>query len=249
MQMLRGREPVTSSLRGAQWERDSSENVRMKMSNSRVSCRMLVAEWSKSLNRLAVVGEPGSGKTYTALQLIQSVNAQYLVHSMGRPAELFPINDWPPFKQNNPERGLRQWLAYEISCNYPKIPLPAACQMIDENMIVPVFDGLDEIPKNWLREFIHELNDYAGFKSYNRPYVLTSRVLEYTEAADDLYVDQTMIILPLEPKDVVSAIQDRGPLSPLSRRVVETLEDNDVQLARLLENPLRFRMSLLRGPN
>ena len=98
--------------------------------------------------RLVVLGEPGSGKTMLMVRLVLDLLA---ARSAGGPVPvLFPVASWDPSGQD-----LAGWLAARLITDYPFLagPAPAgaagpdrAAALIGAGLILPVVDGLDEIP-------------------------------------------------------------------------------------------------------
>ena len=100
--------------------------------------------------RLVVLGEPGSGKTMLMVRLVLDLLAR---RAAGGPVPvLVPVASWDPSGQD-----LRDWLETRLITDYPALagPPPAgaagptrAAALIEAGLIVPVLDGLDEIPES-----------------------------------------------------------------------------------------------------
>ncbi|MFD4502800.1 NACHT domain-containing protein [Streptomyces sp. NPDC058457] len=134
--------------------------------------------------RLVVLGEPGAGKTMLLIRLLLAL----LEHrSPGGPVPvLFPLASWDPARQD-----LYTWLAQELTQDHPALrdPVPAnppqgvtgsqAHALLKQRLILPILDGLDELPQAVRARALHAINQVlpAG-----QPLVLSSRTTEYRSA-------------------------------------------------------------------
>ena len=111
--------------------------------------------------RLVVLGEPGAGKTMLMVRLVLDLVAR---RSAGGPVPiLFSVASWNPAKQN-----LRSWLAAQLIVSQPALgiaPPPGlreptqAAALLASGMILPILDGLDEIPEAIRGPAVARIND------------------------------------------------------------------------------------------
>jgi hypothetical protein len=96
--------------------------------------------------RLVVLGVPGSGKTVLLVRLVLDLCAR---RNPGGPVPvLFPMASWDPTLQD-----LYGWLEDRLVLDHPALRDPApgragvsrARALLDEKLVLPVLDGLDEI--------------------------------------------------------------------------------------------------------
>jgi hypothetical protein len=131
--------------------------------------------------RLVVLGEPGSGKTMLMVRLVLDLLAR---RTSGSPVPvLFSIASWNP-----EDKDLRDWLATELSIDHPALSAPAPtgtendsriAALLSAGLILPVLDGLDEIPEDIRGAAVVNINDAL------RPgekLVLTCRTQQYHDA-------------------------------------------------------------------
>ena len=111
--------------------------------------------------RLVVLGEPGSGKTMLMVRLVLDLLA---ARAAGGPVPvLAPLASWDPSGQD-----LQEWLETRLITDYPTLagPPPAdaagptmAAALLAAGLILPVLDGLDEIPGPVRGAAVSQIND------------------------------------------------------------------------------------------
>jgi hypothetical protein len=133
--------------------------------------------------RLVVLGEPGSGKTMLMVGLVLD-----LLHpdrrSCGGPVPvLATLASWDPGSQ-----GLHDWLGATLITAYPAlaaVPPPGSAgndrfdALLNAGLILPVLDGLDEIPESARALAITRINE--GLKP-GEQVVITCRTEQYQAA-------------------------------------------------------------------
>ena len=131
--------------------------------------------------RLVVLGEPGAGKTMLMVRLVLDLLAR---RDAGGPVPfLASLASWNPTDQD-----LRGWLAAQLQIDHPALASrpPAergeptrAEALLACGLILPILDGLDEIPEEVRSSAISRINDAL------RPgeqLVVTCRTNEYQDA-------------------------------------------------------------------
>ncbi|MCX5052566.1 MULTISPECIES: NACHT domain-containing protein [unclassified Streptomyces] len=103
--------------------------------------------------RLLILGEPGAGKTMRLVRLLLGLLQS---REAGSPVPvIFPLASWDPDR-----RELDTWLAERLATDYPGLAAPApapaaggpgqvtsrARALLDQRLIIPLLDGLDELP-------------------------------------------------------------------------------------------------------
>lgn len=128
--------------------------------------------------QLVVLGEPGAGKTALVVLLTLSLLSD---PEPGEPIPvLLPLTSWDPRSDH-----LQTWLASRLTEEYPGLGNAAvygphaAKRLVAEGRVLPVLDGLDEMPPE-LQSAAIDAIDRAT--SGGRPLVLTCRSAEYEEA-------------------------------------------------------------------
>jgi hypothetical protein len=135
--------------------------------------------------RLVMLGEPGAGKTMLMVQLILDLLARRV--SGGPVPVLVSLASWSSAKAG---QDLRGWLAAQLALNYPFLAAaapPGAGEgtCIDvllgakPSLILPILDGLDEIPDAVRGPAIARINDALKPR---QQMVVTCRTEQYKDA-------------------------------------------------------------------
>ena len=131
--------------------------------------------------RLVVLGEPGSGKTMLVIRMVLELLAKR--PPGGQVPFLASVASWNPSAQ-----GLREWLTSQMITDHPMLaaaPSPGteeptiAGALLSAGLIIPVLDGLDEIPATVRGSAIARINDALRPGDF---LVVTCRTQQYREA-------------------------------------------------------------------
>ncbi|MEU7856224.1 NACHT domain-containing protein [Nonomuraea sp. NPDC049141] len=137
--------------------------------------------------RLVIVGGAGMGKTTLAIQLLlQLLSTRAADQSGACEGEIVPVPVLLPVSgwDMSIHARLQDWLAVRLAQDYPALAAPqlgagAAAALAEGGHILPVLDGLDEIPAPTRAQVIAALNDSLTARDQ---LILTSRRAEFTTA-------------------------------------------------------------------
>jgi NACHT domain len=130
---------------------------------------------------LVVLGEPGYGKSMLMLQLLIDLIRQ---RAPGDPVPVFvPMTAWDPDND-----ALEKWLEKQLANDYPGLDAAVSsaagsrswiADLLATRKIMPILDGLDEMPPVLQRRAVDRLNE--SFAGPDRPLrlVMTCRTTEY----------------------------------------------------------------------
>jgi hypothetical protein len=195
---------------------------------------------------LVVLGGPGYGKSMLLLRLVLDM---VKLRGSGEPVPVFvPMTTW-----DAEHDSLREWLEKQLPIDYPGLGALVSsgegessriAALLAEQKIVPVLDGLDEMPSRARAAALHRLNE--AFASPSRPLrlVMTSRTGEYQEVVGrrgerwtPLRGAAAVELHPLDADMVAAYLSERGD-DPRWIPVIDELKQPRTALAGALRTPL-----------
>ncbi|GLF93354.1 NACHT domain-containing protein [Streptomyces yaizuensis] len=163
--------------------------------------------------RLVVLGEPGAGKTVLLLQLALDLLA---VRGPDDPVPvIFGLASWNPADQ-----GFTDWLEERLMAGYPATAtrdpsgVTRARRLLERDLVLPLLDGLDELPDPLCHQAVHTLNRRLD---HRHPVVLTCRIRDWAavvEAADVLTSAAVVELRPLSWETVGDYLGRTARLRP-----------------------------------
>ncbi|QQQ74261.1 NACHT domain-containing protein [Saccharothrix sp. 6-C] len=194
--------------------------------------------------QLVVLGAPGAGKSATALLLALALLER---RAPGEPVPvLLSVSSWNPHNEH-----LEDWIIRRLETDYPALRdraaygRHAARRLVAGQRLLPLLDGLDELPPDLLAPALEGVRRAFG---PGRPLVLTCRGDEYEDAVRTGGVGLPAAVVELEPVAADDAIEFLAASLPrVVRRwapVLDTLRANrDPVLARSLSTPLTLNLA------
>lgn len=176
---------------------------------------------------LLILGAPGAGKTTLLLEL-----ARDLIKRAEKELEhpipvIFNLSSWA--LQHPP---IADWLIDELRKRYD-VPEKIARFWIENEAILPLLDGLDEVAKEHRNTCVEAINAYRENNGL-LPIAICSRIADYEALASKLHLQHAVTVQSLTPEQVDRYLAEAGePLEPVRKLVKE-----DATLMELLDNPL-----------
>jgi hypothetical protein len=161
--------------------------------------------------RLVLLGEPGSGKSLAGLRILEHVNTNE-VEGRVRLAEVFPLASWGAWHATQPDDDITEWMANALALQWG-LTVGVARRVVASDVLIPIFDGLDEVEEDAQKSCVLALNSYVTARA-DRAFIVCCRAKEYLDLAPTWVAPEEraeLVIQPLELHEVREFL-DRIPL-------------------------------------
>lgn len=195
--------------------------------------RSLLDLFSATGRNLLILGEPGSGKTTTMLQLAESL----IDAARKNPTEPIPIilnlSSWA-----REQKPLAEWLVEEMFVQYG-----AARELtsdgIDQNQFLYLLDGLDEVATEVRENCVRAINSFK--EAHLTEMVVCGRITEYGALQTQLHLGAAVQIQPLNDAQINAYLNQDG----LELKAVQATLAHDADLKELARTPLMLSLMTL----
>ena len=183
---------------------------------------------------LLILGEPGSGKTITLLELAQQLIA------VAEEDAAQPI----PVVLNLSSFSLRktsfiEWLTQELATKY-HIPRKMGHEWLTQNRLILLLDGLDEVSDRYRSACVVAINDYVEEYGVSG-LVVCSRLNDYTALSERLRLFAAIRLQPLSTEQVIQYLESSGEAVS---GLYEAIRDDD-SLQEMARTPLMLDVMTL----
>jgi len=182
---------------------------------------------------LLILGEPGSGKTTLLLELTRDLLARAKQDDTLQIPIVFTLSSWVTEQQ-----PLAKWLVEELNVKY-QVPRRIGQAWVNADQILPLLDGLDEMPSNARAACVDTINAYR--QEHMVPIVVCSRRIEYLAQTKRLALRNAVVVQPLTAKQIEEYLLSAGE----QLEAVRVLLRNDPALRELAASPLMLSVLTL----
>lgn len=179
---------------------------------------------------LLILGEPGSGKTTTLLQLTSELIERALNNPESRIPVVLHLSSWLGEKQT-----LVDWIVEELNTKY-QVPKPVGKKWINTDQLLLMLDGLDEIRAADREACVIALNDFL--RNYNPEIVVCSRLRDYESLTNHLKFGSAICLRSLTPKQMHDYLEHADE----NLTGLNSLLDLDLVIQELASSPLMLNM-------
>jgi len=198
----------------------------------------IVRIFNRMNQALLILGEPGSGKTTTLLELARDA----IVRAKEDPTQpvplVFNLSSWAEKRQS-----ISDWLLDELDTTY-KIPKTVALPLVENddqnNALMLLLDGLDEVRAGCRDACVKAINEFRS-EHESTPIVVCSRLAGCEAQTTQLKLKGAAVLQRLTPQQVDQYLDGPGAELVVVRR---TLKHNPT-LQGLAESPLMLSIITL----
>jgi NACHT domain len=177
--------------------------------------------------QLLILGAPGAGKTTLLLKLAAELLSCAETTDTERIPVIFTLSTWSA--QQPP---IADWLVAELHESY-RVPKKIAKGWVENNQIMPLLDGLDEVLEECRQACVVAINRFRREKG-PPTMAVCCRTVDYKAIASKLELEGAVAVQPLARAEVSSYLEKLG--KPMVG--VRQLLHEDQTLWELLETPL-----------
>jgi eukaryotic-like serine/threonine-protein kinase len=179
------------------------------------------------------LGEPGSGKTTTLLELAANLITRAKADAKERVPFVLNLSSW------RKKQSLAEWIAVELSEKY-RVPVKIARSWLQNDYLVPLLDGLDAVPTAVQPDCVAAINDFID-GSNPSGLVVCCRLLEYQWLPKRLKLNGAICLESLSSEEVSNYLLRGGFKLAALREAVDT----DPVLQELAQTPLMLSIMSL----
>ena len=182
---------------------------------------------------MLIVGAAGGGKTTLLLEVARELLGRAVADMRQSVPVVFNLSSWG--KDSLP---LEEWLTRELNRLYD-VPLGVGRRWIDDDALIAMLDGLDEVAPAQRPACVDAINTYRGKHSLGS-IVVCCRAADYAEIGRKVRLNGALVIQPLSEQQIEGALSADGKLAALRAAL-----EHDSALRELATSPLMLSVMAL----
>lgn len=190
----------------------------------------------KKRRQILILGEPGSGKTITLLELAKEWidraknDARLSIPVIVNLSSYKDKNQQNKKEEKDEKDKIIDWLVEELNTYY-QVSSKDARNLIKQKKLLFLFDGLDEIDDKYRVKCIEALNDFIDMDS---EIIICCRIKDYQALPDRLKLETAIYLKPLTFEQIYSHLDRLG----YKLRGLKTLLRRYLSFQELAKTPL-----------
>ena len=182
---------------------------------------------------LLILGEPGSGKTITLLELTRDLVARAEEDVNLLIPVVFNLSSWAGKQQK-----IEDWLVEELGTKY-QVHKEIREPLVKKQQLLLLLDGLDEVKEEYQNSCIAALNQFK--QDYDTELVVCSRIKDYERLSNPLKFQTAVYLKPLSLEQVGYYLRSLGT----ELTGLKILLKSDTVLQNLAQSPLMLNIMTL----
>jgi GTPase SAR1 family protein len=165
----------------------------------------IVQVYEQAQGELLLLGEPGSGKSTLLYTLAQHLLQQAETDAHAPLPFVLALSSWA--ERQDP---LPTWMAEQLTRLY-QVPKPLAQHWVEQEQILPLLDGLDEMPEAVRPRCIEAINAYH--QEHLSPLVVCCRTAEYQTSIQrgvPFALQRAVTVQPLSQQQITTTLAQGG---------------------------------------
>src|SRR6266568_4128885 len=194
----------------------------------------IIDVYDKAKRELLILGEPGSGKSTLLLELTRTLLQRATRDEKHPLPVVFNLSSWAIERL-----PLTHWLVEELYLKY-QVPRSLGQFLVNNEQILPLLDGLDEVAISSRTACIETINTYRRDHGIT-PTVVCCRTVDYFAQTARLQLQYSVEVNPLEEQQVDDYLSTLGDPAIAIQKALR----DDAGLRELVSTPLMLSILIL----
>lgn len=200
----------------------------------KLGAKKILEVFNEFQGALLILGEPGSGKTTTLLELTRDLVASAIEDDSQPIPVVFNLSSWALER-----KPLAEWLVDELHLRYQVPQKTGKAWVAKDYALTLLLDGLDEVAEPYQDACVEAINTFRSEYEFRR--VVCSRITDYDKLKTKLRLDGAVVIQALTETQIEDYLKGLGRETAAVRELVKS----DADFRELMKTPLFLSIALL----